>query len=91
MRLRWEDNKHQQILSKRHIDFADFEDLLYLPYVEDQRSDNPEQYRIIGFAAGKITTFIVEYREDEVGELIWIVTAWKSTKQERETYEKETR
>ncbi len=91
MRLKREDNKHQQILSKRHIDFTDLEDLLYLPYVEDQRSDNPEQYRIIGFAAGKITTFIVEYREDEIGEFIWVITAWKSTKQERETYEKETR
>ncbi len=91
MRLKWEDNKRQQVLNKRHIDFADLEDLLYMPYVEDQRSDNPEQYRIIGFAEGKITTFIVEYREDEVGEFIWVITAWKSTKQERETYEKETR
>jgi uncharacterized DUF497 family protein len=91
MRIKWDEDKRQQALDKRHIDFFDLEDLLYLPYIEDQRLDYPEQYRIIGFASQKITTFIVEYREDAVGEFIWVVTAWKSTKQERETYEKETR
>ncbi len=29
----------------------------------------------------------VEYRVDEVGDYIWVVTAWKSTKQERKSYE----
>ena len=91
MRIRWQESKRQLVLRKRKIDLADLEDLLCVPYIEDQRSDNPEQYRIIGFAAGRVVTFIVEYREDDVGEFIWVVTAWKSTKQERETYEKETR
>jgi uncharacterized DUF497 family protein len=91
MRIKWDEDKRQQVLGKRNLDFSELEDLLFLPYIEDQRLDNPEQYRVIGFASGKITTFIVEYREDEVGEFIWVVTAWKSTKQERETYEKETR
>ena len=78
-------------MRKRKIDFADLEDLLCLPYMEDQRSDHPEQYRIVGFAGGKVTTFVVEYREDDHGEFVWVVTGWKSTKQERESYEKETR
>lgn len=38
---------------------------------------------------GQVTTFIVEYREDPLGELMWVVTAWKSTGVERQTYEKE--
>lgn len=87
MRVRWDEEKRQRVLAERDIDFGQLSDLLYIPYLEDQRSELPEQYRIIGFADGKLTTFIVEYRVDEVGDYIWIVTAWRSTKQERINYE----
>lgn len=91
MRIRWDEDKRQFVLRKRRIDFAQIEELLCLPYVEDQRSDDPEQYRIIGFAGGQLVTFIVEYRQDELGEFIWVVTAWNSTKQEEKAYEREKR
>jgi uncharacterized DUF497 family protein len=87
MRVRWDENKRKRVLQERDIDFANLSELLYTPYLEDQRSEVPEQYRIIGFAKGKLTTFIVEYRQDEIGEYIWTVTAWRSTKQERKDYE----
>ena len=77
------------VLRDRTIDFTDLNELFSLPYLEDQRSDDPEQYRIIGFVNGQVTTFIIEYREDPLGELIWVVTAWKSTPVERQAYEKE--
>jgi uncharacterized DUF497 family protein len=57
--------------------------------LEDQRSLVPEQYRLIGFVEGQLTTFIVEYRNNAKGEFIWVVTAWKSTKQERQSYEQQ--
>jgi uncharacterized DUF497 family protein len=91
MRFAWDEAKRQEVLKKRRIDFAALNDLLYSPYLEDRRSDDPDQYRIIGLAKGKILTFIVEYREDEIGECIWVVTAWKSTKQETKSYEEETK
>jgi uncharacterized DUF497 family protein len=87
MRVRWDEAKRQKVLAERDIDFSQLRDLLYQPYIEDQRSQQPEQYRIIGFAGGKLTTFIVEYRMDSAGEYIWAVTAWGSTKQERKSYE----
>ncbi len=89
MRVRWDEAKRQRVLAERNIDFRQLNDLLHTPYLEDQRSDLPEQYRIIGFADITLTTFIVEYRVDEVGEYIWIVTAWRSTKQERQNYEQQ--
>ena len=58
-----------------------------MPYLEDQRSDCPEQYRIIGFARGRLVTFIVEYRKDNLDEYVWVVTAWKSTSEEEKAYE----
>jgi uncharacterized DUF497 family protein len=87
MRIRWDEAKRQRVLAERDIDFGQLNDLLYTPYLEDQRSELPEQYRIIGFADGQLTTFIVEYRADKIGEYIWVVTAWKSTKQEQRSYE----
>ena len=91
MKIRWDENKRQYVLAKRGIDFAQLDELLYLPYVEDQRSEEPEQYRIIGFAAARLTTYIIEYRQDDVGEYIWVVTAWNSTTQEQRDYEQETK
>jgi uncharacterized DUF497 family protein len=89
VRIRWDEKKRQGVLKQRRIDFAALGDLFCLPYLEDQRSDDPEQYRIIGFVRGKIITFIIEYREDELGEFIWVVTAWNSTATEKQTYAQE--
>jgi uncharacterized DUF497 family protein len=89
MRIRWDETKRQLVLADRDIDFEQLSELLYLPYLEDQRSLVPEQYRLIGFVDGQLTTFIVEYRDDATGEFIWVVTAWKSTKQESQSYEQQ--
>ena len=89
MRIRWDEKKRQRVLKRRQIDFAVLGDLFYLPYLEDQRSDDPEQYRIIGCARGKATTFIIEYRTDALGEFVWVVTAWNSTAAEKQAYAQE--
>lgn len=91
MKFQWDETKRQKILAQRTIDFADLESLLHQPYLEDQSLSYPEQYRIIGFARGRLTTFVVEYRADEAGDIIWVVTAWKSTPQEERAYEDGTR
>lgn len=91
MRVRWDEDKRQYVLKQRGIDFAKLEDLLCLPYIEDQRNDAPEQYRIIGCVAGRLLTFVVEYRRDALGEFIWVVTAWHASLQEQRAYEQETR
>ena len=76
MRIRWDEAKRQEVRQRRQIDFTSLHDLLSLPYVEDQRNDDPEQYRIIGFVRGRLVTFIAEYRQDAIGEYMWVVTAW---------------
>lgn len=89
MRILWDEKKRRRILNKRNIDFEDLETLLGLPYIEDVRKDEPKQHRIIGFVRESLTTFVVEYREDKSGEFMWVVTGWRSTKQERKSYEEE--
>ena len=89
MRIRWDEPKRQEVLTRRTIDFAQLDELFLLPYVEDQRNDDPEQYRLIGFVAGRLISFIIEYRQDTLGEYIWVVTAWHATPQEQRAYERE--
>lgn len=91
MRIRRNEKKRQRVLRTRNIDFASLYELFDFPYVEDQRSDDPEQYRILGFAKGKLVSFIIEYRTDSLGEFIWVVTAWNATGQERDYYAKATK
>jgi uncharacterized DUF497 family protein len=89
MCIRWDEAKRQEVQQRRQIDFAFLQDLLSLPYVEDQRNDDPEQYRIIGCVRGRLVTFIAEYRQDAIGEYMWVVTAWHATSQEQQVYERE--
>ena len=91
MRIDWDEAKRQAVLRRRQIDFAVLYEVLSLPYVEGQQSDDPEQYWIIGFGQGRLLTFIVEYRHDAVGDYLWVVTAWHATRQEQQIYEHETR
>lgn len=48
------------------------------------KSTDPEQHFAIGFASnGKLITLIYEYRFDQDGPYIRLVTLWKTTKQEK--------
>jgi uncharacterized DUF497 family protein len=87
--ISWDENKRQKVLFERGIDFEELEILLSQPYIEDQKSDDPEQYKVVGLIGNELVTFVLEYEEDELGELIWVVTAWHSSQQEKEDYEQE--
>ena len=57
---------------KRGIGFEEAQEIFARPYYQDQRSDDPEQYRAIGWWKGHLYTVIFEIREDGFGEYsIW--------------------
>jgi uncharacterized DUF497 family protein len=41
----------------------------------------------VGWVGGKLYSVIFEFREDESGEILHLVTLWKSTKEEVRLYE----
>lgn len=47
----------------------------------------PEQYRAIGWVGGVLYSVILEFREDEDGELLHLVTLWRSTSEEVRIHE----
>jgi uncharacterized DUF497 family protein len=72
---------------KRGIGFEEAEEVFAHPYYQDQRSDDPEQYRAVGWVGDRLFTVIFEIREDRLGEYWRLVTLWRSTQEERELYE----
>jgi hypothetical protein len=55
-------------------------------HIIDRRSDDPEQFRPIGWVSGALYSVIYEVRHDARGEFYHLVTLWKSTKEERRAY-----
>ena len=72
---------------KRKIGFEEAIEIWDHPYYEDYRSDDPEQFRIIGWVGEKLYSMIYEMRQDEEGEYFHLITLWKATPQEERLYE----
>ena len=56
------------------IGFEEARELFSLPYWLDQRSDVPEQFLAFGWVGDRLYSVIFEVREDEVGEILHLVT-----------------
>jgi uncharacterized DUF497 family protein len=89
VRFDWDDTKSEKLKRERGLSFneasAVFSDAAY---VSVPKNDDPEQFAAIGFAQDNLITLVYEYREDALGELIWLITYWPSTKREVSFYEK---
>ena len=57
-------SEHLQKNPKRGIGFEEVQEIFQHPYYEDYRSDDPEQFRAIGWVKGKLFSVIYEVRED---------------------------
>ena len=77
MRIDWDDNQSERLKRERGLSLEEAA-LVF--------SDGA-----IGFAQGQLITLIHEHREDEDGDLTWLVTYWKATKEEAKKYEKRRR
>ncbi len=71
----------------RGIGFEEALEIFEHPYYQDVRCEDPEQFRAIGWACGRLYSLIFEIREDALGEYYHLVTLWKSTQQEQSLYE----
>jgi uncharacterized DUF497 family protein len=89
MRFKWHENKSTILTSdpRRGLSFETVARIFQQPYFLDQKNDDPEQFRAIGFVGEKMITLIFEIREDAEGEFYHFVTYWPSTKTERKLYE----
>jgi uncharacterized DUF497 family protein len=89
MRFSFDARKSKRLRAnpRRGIGFEEAQELFSRPYWLDQRSDVPEQFLAVGWVGDRLYSVIFEAREDEEGEILHLVTLWKSTKQEIQLYE----
>jgi uncharacterized DUF497 family protein len=90
MRFKFDSDKSERLrhTPKRGIGFEEAQEIWQHPYYEDCRSDDPEQFRAIGWVKGTLYAVIFEMREDEAGEYYHLVTLWKATSAEKKLYAK---
>ena len=72
---------------RRGIGFEEVRELFSRPYWLDRRSDVPEQFVAIGWVGDRLDSVNFEVREDGEGEILNLLTLWRSTKEEVRLYE----
>lgn len=89
MRFSFDARKSKRLRAhpKRGIGFEEAQEVFSRPYWLDQRSDVPEQHIAIGWVGDRLYSVIFEFREDKDGEILHLVTLWRSTKQEARLYD----
>lgn len=86
MRVHFDAAKNAEVLRKHGVSLEEAREIFDQIYIVDAKSDDPEQFRAIGWSRGRICSVIFEVRRDAVGEYYHLVTAWKATKQEVKAY-----
>jgi uncharacterized DUF497 family protein len=90
MRFDFSSSKSRESKEKHGVSLKEAQEIFDQVYVVDQKNDDPQQFRAIGWCRGQLCSVIFELRQDREGEYCHLVTAWKATKQEEEAYVENT-
>ncbi|MDB5037917.1 MAG: hypothetical protein JWQ35_1445 [Bacteriovoracaceae bacterium] len=90
MRFKFDKRKSEKLRRdrRRRIGFEEVQELFDQDHYLEQRNDLPEQWIAIGCVRGRLVSVIFEYRTDEEGEYLHLVTLWPASKPEQKFYEK---
>ncbi len=86
MRFQFDVEKNREVLRKHGVSLEQARAVFDQAYLVDRKSDDPEQFRAIGWAGGRLCSVVFEIRHDADGEFYRLITAWKATKQEEDVY-----
>jgi uncharacterized DUF497 family protein len=91
MQIEWDPEKNKAVKKKHGISFDDAKEVFQNSTNSlggELISEQPDQFTIIGFSkSGKLVTVVYEFRiNDDDSEFIWIVTLWKTTKEEKRKF-----
>jgi uncharacterized DUF497 family protein len=86
MRFGFDRSKSSAVKRRHGVSLNEAQEIFDQAYLVDQKNDDPEQFRAIGWCRGRLYSVIFEIRHDAEGEYYHLVTAWKSTKEEEESY-----
>ena len=86
MRCRYDAVKDKMVELRHGVSLEHAAAIFDQTYIVDQKNDDPEQYRAIGWCDGHLCSVIFEIRDDAQGEYHHLITAWKATREEEQSY-----
>jgi uncharacterized DUF497 family protein len=86
MRCEFDREKSRDVKRKHGVSLKEAQAIFDQVFLVDQKSDDPEQFRAIGWCRGRLCSVIFEIQRDSEGECYHLVTAWKATKEEEKSY-----
>jgi len=86
MRFEFDKEKSRSVKREHGVSLREAQEIFDQVYIVDQKNDNPEQFRAIGWCRGRLCSVVFEIRRDAAGECYHLVTAWKATKEEEQSY-----
>jgi len=86
MRFKFDSSKSHTAKKRHGVSLHEAQEIFDQAHLVDQRNDDPAQFRAIGWSCGRLCSVIFEIRRDAVGEYYHLVTAWRATKEEEQSY-----
>lgn len=86
MRFDFDLVKSRDVKRKHGVSLDEAREIFDQVYLVDQKGDAPEHFRAIGWCGARLCSVIFEIRHDSEGEYYHLITAWKSTRQEEQSY-----
>jgi uncharacterized DUF497 family protein len=86
VRFKFDRKKSREVKRKHGVSLKEAREVFDQMYLVDRKNDEPEQYRAIGWCGSRLCAVIFEVRQDAGGEYYHLVTAWKATRQEEQSY-----
>ncbi len=86
LRFRFDREKSRAVKRKHGVSLKEAQEIFDQAYLVDQKSDDPEQFRAIGWCGNRLCSVIFELRRDAEGEYHHLITAWKATVEEQQSY-----
>ena len=88
MRFGFDRTKSREVKRKHGVSLEEAQEIFDQVYLVDQKNDNPEQFRAIGWCLARLHSVIFETGYDSDGEYYHLITAWRATKEEEQIYAK---
>ncbi len=90
IRFHFDRAKNRDVKRKHGVSLKEAQEIFDQVYLVDQKNDDPEQFRAIGWCCGQLSSVIFEIRHDAEGEYHHLVTAWIATEEEEQSYAENT-
>ena len=90
VRFDFDQTKSREVKRKHGINLEEAQEIFEQTYLVEQKNDVPEQFKAIGWCNGRLCSVVFEIRPRHDGEYYHLITAWKSTRKEEQSYAENT-